>query len=276
MRSCICVSGWYHPEPVFSNLVDTKVDIFVISHNQLGEASKWFFDLVPESNWFLEPNLGYDWGCYQQFIAKTIWSSYDVVFFMHDDLNIVDVDFVAEVNELINCGAQIVGNGPNSHHKSWPETHLQCYAHSHWIPPSFDFKHDTVRGSFFAITTEAIQRIQNFEVFWDPMHLNLRFGNHSLIATCGKLQAHLGENCFAFLGDDYRTSNYIIEKERGSIGNKAQFSPMQRLVTGLYNRFGQSYVSYRMNSASVKSKAISIRVMRQLLHVINGARLVQL
>jgi hypothetical protein len=77
------------------------------------------------------------------------------------------------------------------------------------------FEHDTVRGSFVATSREVLARLGSFEVFWDRMRLNVRFGNWSLLSTCGKLTEMFGERTFGFLSEDYRASRYIAEHERG-------------------------------------------------------------
>jgi len=81
----------------------------------------------PADHIFLEPNLGYDWSGSQQFIARGWWwKSYDVIFFMHDDLFIRNLDFIPHSLELILSGAQVVGNGLNSPQVAWPRT--ICFA----------------------------------------------------------------------------------------------------------------------------------------------------
>ncbi len=263
-RLCFCIAGWHYSESVYAACCESGIDLFVISHQPSHLIPDPLIRSIPADHIFQEPNLGYDWGCYQQFIARGLWKSYDVIFFMHDDLFIRNLDFIPHSLELILSGAQVVGNGQNSPQVAWPRTHLQCYAHSGWLPPSTAFEHQTVRGSFFAITTQALQKIRHFEIFWDPKQIYIRFGNHSLIATCGRLSALFGEGCIAFLGLDYRNSPYIREEEHG--GQKHSPPTLrQRLAVNLYKEFGRQYVSQRMQSKGVNTFTRSLgMVLEQL------------
>jgi len=265
-RLCFCIAGWHYDESVYSACCESGFDLFVISHR----IPEPFTQSIPADHIFQEPNLGYDWGCYQQFIAHGLWKSYDVIFFMHDDLFIRSLDFIPHSLELIQSGAQVVGNGLNSPQVAWPRTHLQCYAHSGWLPPSTAFEHQTVRGSFFAITAQALEKIGHFEIFWDPKRVYIRFGNHSLIATCGRLSALFGEGCFAFLSSEYRNSPYIQEEERGgpALNYSAEHSSptlKQRLAVNFYKDLGRQYVSQRMRSQGMNTFTRSLgMILKQL------------
>jgi hypothetical protein len=250
-RICFCITGWHYSESVYSACSETGHDIYVISHHPESSTPGSITHFVPREHLFFEPNLGYDWGGYQQFIARGMWRSYEAIFFLHDDIKIRSLDFIPHSLDLLRAGAQVVGNGLNSAGLNWPRTHLQCYAHSGWLPASIGFEHQTVRGSFFAMTSQALEKVQRFEVFWDPKHVYLRFGNHSLIATCGKLTALFGQDCFAFLSPAYRNSPYIEEQERAG---QARPSPTlkQRLAVTIYKALGRVYVSRRMQLRSRK------------------------
>jgi hypothetical protein len=243
--ACFCIAGWHYPEEVYARLRESGQDLYAVCHRLPPEALSLLRRYLPESRIFREPNLGYDWGCYQQFLRRGIWEEYGAVFFMHDDLSIHSLDFVAHTLELLRSGAQAVGNGRNHPKTDWPKTHTQCYAHSCWLPASLNFQHTTVRGSFFAASAQALEAVKNFEIFWDPRRISIRFGNHSLIATGGKLQHLFGEECFAFLSQGYRSSPYLIEHERGGQQRPAP-TIKQRLAVSIYNKAGRAYVAGRM------------------------------
>jgi hypothetical protein len=269
-RFCFCLTGWHFREDIYARLSEvTKKDIFVVSHRPPHMIPNFVFTYIKNRHIFYEANLGYDWGCYQQFIAKHIWKSYDVTFFLHDDLLVHNVDFIPHTLDLLNGGASVVGNGRNSRHLSWPETHTACYAHSQWVPPSLKFQHDTVRGSFLATTAQAIDQMQNFEVFWDPNHFCIRFGNHSLIATSGKFQYLFGERCFAFLGSDYLDSPYIIEEERGGQERQNHLTPKQHIIIWFYTQVGRAYVLQRIPQPRRVPARLTER-MRRVLSWVNG------
>jgi hypothetical protein len=243
---CFCLAGWHYNHSFYTQISEIPdSDVFVISHKNRSQIPEKIKRIIQSDHIFSEMNFGYDWGCYQQFIQKKIWKKYDYIFFLHDDMLIKNSNFVPHVIDLINDGAAVVGNGINSNKRNWPQTHLFCYAHSIWLPPSLSFKHDTVRGSFIGMATQALKILENFEVCWDKNHSSIRFGNHSLIATSGKIQHLFGGNAFSFLGKEYLTSPYILELERGGLGRKTT-KLSQKLYIILYNRIGKLYVRFRM------------------------------
>ena len=269
-RICICIAGWHFEKEFYSQLKKSEVDIFIISHRLRTETPPFIFDCFSEGNCFYEPNLGYDWGCYEQFRRKGLWQRYETVFFMHDDLQILSLDFIPHTQELLSKSAKIVGNGINSAHQAWARTHLECYAHSDWIPPTLIFEHGTVRGSFFATSADVLRRIRKFEIFWDPKHINLRFGNYSLISNCGKFQLMFGDQCFAYLSSRYRESKYLIEEERGGYGSRFHNSIIQRLITKLYNSLGRRYVRFRIISPNKSHLPLKVKLIERWLWTING------
>jgi hypothetical protein len=269
-RICFCVTGWHFFQSVYETLSATGNDIYIVSHRSQSETPSFLANYVPEERIWYEVNLGYDWGSYQQFLSRNLWQNYDVCFFLHDDLIIKDLAFIQKCKNLFEKGAKVVGNGIPGNHRSWPRTHLACYAHSIWLPPSLEFEHDVVRGSFFATTTEALERIRNFEVFWDPHHFNMRFGNHSLIASCGKFQAEFGKDCFSYLGTDYRESPYIVEQERGGLSWSKQFSLSQFIITTLYNHMGRITVMYRLSRNKSRIVLFLTSLLEEFLFNIHG------
>ncbi len=164
----------------------------------------------------IRPNLGYDWGCYQQFMNSDLWRNYETIFFIHDDVEIHDLGFIEETRKLLQHHA-VIGNGVSKGAVSYASVnkHPYAYAHSVWKPETFNFQHYTVRGSYLATTRDVLEKIGSFEVFWDPFKLNIGFGNWSTKATCAKLEALFGEECFGFLSETFGKSKYITEYYRG-------------------------------------------------------------
>ncbi len=217
-KTVVCVTGWHFEKAFYSQVCQIKdADVFIVSHKKKPSVPQFIFEFLPENHVIFKENVGYDWGCYQQFLETGIWKNYEFVFFIHDDVKILDLGFVNRCIDLLSKGFAVVGNGRNNTKRDWPLTHAERYAHSRWVPPSMTFLHDTVRGSFFSTTKTSLLKIISFEVFWDKFHLNLRFGNYSLTATCGKIHDIFGENAFAFLSDTYLESAFLMEEERGSI-----------------------------------------------------------
>jgi hypothetical protein len=268
-KICFCLTGWHFHEVVYRRLCDIgSVDIFVIVHRDREQVPPFVFEQIPESHLIFRENIGYDWGSYQQFLTTKLWLEYEVVFFMHDDLMIKNLDFLPHAIDLLDRGKKVVGNGRNSQHLNWPQTHLFCYGHSSWLPPNQQFQHDTVRGSFFAIKSVTLDKIKKFEIFWDPHHLNIRYGNHSLIATCGRIQSFFGDNSFGFLSENYLDSPYIVEIERG--GKLVRPSThIQRAGIHLYNKLSSFYVTKRMDQSKQESGQL-VRLAGLIIRKISG------
>jgi hypothetical protein len=219
MKACICLVGWYFQQELLEALQSISgVHLYVISHQPPEAVPNNILNTFTENQLFFERNTGYDWGAYQQFIMKGIWENFETVFFMHDDITLMDASVFSICHDTIQShnGTIVIGNGRNSTKRDWPITHIQSYAHSLWKPPAWSFEHDTVRGSFFALSSSVLEQIKQFEIFWDRKNfIGVGAGNHSLRATCGKIQHILGGEPFHFLSETYRQSSYLIELKRG-------------------------------------------------------------
>ena len=242
-RVCICIAGWHFPEEMFRSLALVRdADLFLVSHQPRSKIPEYVFSTISADHIFVEPNIGYDWGCYQQFLDRGLWRSYDYICFLHDDIKIKRGGFIEAAQNLLDRGHSVIGNGPAFPPRPWPKTHLESYAHSVWKPPTADFRHDIVRGSFLATTRGALERIERFEVYWDRWHLTPYFGNWSLRATCGKWQALLGDRCFGFLSDTWCESDFIREQVRGQQTSRdipAVGSRGTRMVTDWIHRLAR-------------------------------------
>lgn len=231
-KLAFCITGWHYSDRENYRKLTAIEDatLFIISHKKSEQIPAWIYDFVKPENVLVQPNFGYDWGCYQQFLRWEKWQDFDYIFFMHDDVKIKDIGFVEACLERLNKYA-VIGNGRVKPPRNWPQEMPQCYAHSRWKPAIGDFTHDVVRGSFFATTRQALEAIGDFEIFWDPWHLTVGFGNWSLRATCGKWQSILSDrDCFGFLSETYCESQWISEFYRGGIEeNQAPVSNTQSL-----------------------------------------------
>lgn len=212
----ICITGWHFPQDFYRKISQlSQADIFVIAHKPQEEAPAYLFHYLDQNNLYFEPNLGYDWGCYQQFLDKNFWRTYEYLFFIHDDVLIKNLGFIEQAITLLNSGASVVGNGRPGPKQPWPRLSAESYAYASWKPAG-NFQHDVVRGSFFATTRKALEQLGHFEVFWDRFHLSSGFGNLSLKASCGKWEHYCGATCFQFLSEEYCTSEFLDEHVRGS------------------------------------------------------------
>jgi len=267
------VAGWHFCEALFAQLAEVpRLTVFVVSHRPARQMPAWLTRYIPTDRIFIEPNVGYDWGCYQQFLEKGAWRAFAAVFFMHDDVAIRDRGFVGASLDLLAQGHRVVGNGRNSSHRAWPRTHTERYAHSRWLPPSLDFEHDTVRGSFFVAARETLEAVGRLEIFWDRFHLNIRFGNWSMTPTCGRIQEMFGERAFAFLSEKYRASAYVDEYERGEAGSgsDAPISPWRRRLLGSFQELCRNYVRRRMGFGHTWRDALAQRMVAPIVRLFSG------
>jgi len=261
-----CITGWHYPNTLYIDIKNIpNVDIFIISHKSRSEVPAAIFESFPKESILFKPNYGYDWGCFQQFLETNIWKSYEYIFFMHDDIQILNANFVEPCIQLLNGGYSIVGNGRPFDKRDWPRTHLKYYAHSIWKPLSTSFEHDIVRGSFFVTKRESLEKMGSFEVFWDKFRLAIGFGNYSLIASCGKFSDLFGQNAYAYLSNDYKSSNYIIELERGDQpgGARNQVGKIHRylLNTLFMSWFGKLCKTYTVSK--MKQKIPTLEKLQQ-------------
>lgn len=249
-KIAVCITGWHFGREFYSQIHQLQdADVFIVSHKKKSSVPAFVFEFFPENHILFRKNVGYDWGCYQQFLETDIWKRYEYIFFMHDDVKILDLAFKNESVRLLGNGYAFVGNGRNSDKRDWPQTHLAHYAHSSWMPSSLSFQHDTMRGSFFSTTRDALKKLGKFEVFWDKFNLNMSFGNWSLISSCGKIQALFGAKAYVFLSNDYRTSSFMIEHERGGDASINKQGVKHKIFLKLWPAFyyyAEKYVRQRI------------------------------
>jgi len=267
-KACACIVGWHFKPDVYQKLAAlSNLKLFVLSHKCEEETPDWLKKLIGIENILFRPNIGYDWGAYQQFIESGIYRGFSSLFFLHDDLEIKDVRFIEVCEELLVQGYKIIGNGVNSDRRNWFKGMSPAvYAHSNWLPDDALFSHKTVRGSFWATTREVIDLIAPLEIFWDRFHITDGFGNYSLIATCGKAEWLLGGNCITFLGDTYLESRFLTEAVRGGLPNALPSSKTMsglalKYFLGAYRRLCVLYVFHRMGKNKIKSAILKPFVM---------------
>jgi hypothetical protein len=191
---------------------------------------------------------------------------------MHDDLTIKDIGFVEACVALMRGGYKVIGNGRNSRKLDFLVTHLHAYAHSSWMPPSVSFRHDTVRGSFFGTSREVLEKVRSFEVFWDRFHLHIRFGNWSLLSTCGKLQWLFGEKTFGFLSEDYRRSPFIVEEERGGPNSRTRrkVKKLEREIVKRFDATCRRYMEARLKPRRTSREEVRMALMRRVMGLLAG------
>jgi hypothetical protein len=271
--TAFCITGWHFPLEFYQALAEiSEVDIYVISHKKRSDVPEFLTSLIAEDQILYYSNIGYDWGCYQQFISSGIWQQYQTLFFMHDDIKIHDFGFVEEAKRLLKTHA-VIGNGWSMGGVSFSDVrgHPYAYAHSGWKPDSFDFQHRTVRGSFFATSTEVIRNLGAFEVYWDPFKIFIGFGNWSTKATCGKLEGRFGPDCFGYLSDTFGQSKYITEFVRGEDGGDV-FQPegMKLKVYQFIKRLSRVYLEVYLRERYLGFRSVWLLIMKPVLFFFSG------
>lgn len=267
-RLALCVTGWHFGEDFYRNaLALPMTDLYVVCHAPPESVPAWLRAALPAGRLLFRPNLGYDWGCYQQFLETGIWRGYAVVAFAHDDVTIKSGDLLDRCADALRGGAGVVGNGRVVQSDRWPALYPHCYAHARWIPPQ-DFAHDNVRGSFFATTPAALEALGNFEVFWDPQCMGVGYGNYSLRASCARWEARLGPNCFAFLSEEYLSSPWLDEQVRGGEGTtQARAGLRQRTARRVLAAYTRAYWR-REQSLGARAR---MKGLRPLVRYLSGA-----
>jgi hypothetical protein len=268
----ICVVGWHYPEHFYAQLSQfSDAEIFVLSHRSSAAVPASVYRHIQPSRFSFELNLGYDWGCYQQFLQKGEWVKFDYIFFVHDDVIIKSPRFVNRCIELLDAGYSVIGNGRVAPPDQWPKIMPHVYAHASFKPPR-NFKHDVVRGSFFATTRRALEKLAAFEVFWDPLHLTSGFGNWSTRATCAKWQHLCGENCFHFLSEEYCESEYLHEFVRGEADGHPTTGdhPIKTLTIWLITRISALYMAIYWQEKAHYWQQFALWILSPLIRLVSG------
>jgi hypothetical protein len=272
-KRAFCIIGWHFQEEFFQKVLSIpEVDIYLVSHKSQNLIPPFIIETLGESRILSRANIGYDWGCFQQFLNSKLWKQYEILYFMHDDIEILDIGFPQACEELLQKHA-VVGNGGGTGPASNTQVkkHPYAYAHSSWKPDSLDFQHKTVRGSFFATTREVLERIGKFEVYWDPFVLNIEFGNWSTKASCGKLQSAFGEECFGYLSRTFGSSAYIRELYRGDDQGIASLSSRWReKLYGFLKQVSVFYMEILFKERDIPFRPLGLFTIKLLLGVFSG------
>jgi len=266
--SAFCITGWHFPEDMYKSLADLSgVDVYIISHKKKSEIPQFLFDLFENQKIMIRPNIGYDWGCFQQFLQSNVWKQYETIFFMHDDITIKDYGFIEAAKSQLDKFA-VVGNGKGQGTVGHTGImlHPYAYAHSSWKPDKYTFNHSTVRGSFFATKREVLERIQSFEVYWDPFKVSIDFGNWSTKASCGKIEALFGANSFGYLSNTFGESVYISEYYRGNTSAQIEESvPHENPLYLLIKRTAIFYIELLYNQRQMPFRSLWLLILKGLL-----------
>ncbi|MFL7814393.1 MAG: hypothetical protein AB8I40_12030, partial [Anaerolineales bacterium] len=85
-KRAFCIIGWHFQEEFFREVLSIPdADFYVLSHKARKAIPPYIIQELGEPQVLIRPNIGYDWGCYQQFLESGLWKGYEYLYFMHDD-----------------------------------------------------------------------------------------------------------------------------------------------------------------------------------------------
>ena len=268
-----CITGWHFPEEFYQKIAAlSNVDVYIVSHKPKNNIPGFIFDLFSSEQILIRSNIGYDWGCYQQFITSGLWRNYETVCFMHDDIEILDFGFVNQVRSMLKSH-HVIGNGRGEGSVSYTglRDHPYAYSHSSWKSESFDFQHSTVRGSFFAARRDTLEKMESLEVYWDPFKLFIGFGNWSTKATCGKMEDIFGPNCFGYLSNTFGKSEFITEFVRGQEnGSLSQPKGIKGYIYTFIKRISRVYLEIYYGEKDVPLRSGWVIILKSLVFLFSN------
>lgn len=224
----IVLTGFYFNKiDLYKNFVnETKLynsinfNLYILSHKLKEEISDSIYNYLIENNWHIiyQPNIGWDWGCYVQFMQwhnEQNLPASDYLLFLHDDISILKNGFIQEFLNKAKSGFDLIGN-------SYPFTIInsfkQDYADEAFILQNNGFEFETgkieiVRGSAFFITYDLAVKTLNKLPYQKCGSIHL--ANRSL-RMFGSVATHLvGNNKIGYLSEKHFKSDYISEEMRG-------------------------------------------------------------
>lgn len=240
MKVQFIISGWHFDAfPEFSTQLNqlknenSDIKVFWSCHREPSKFIKSNFDYK------VFPNLGLEDGAYQQALDHlNIDDPETTIFFMHDDLVILDWYFIPVCVELLDMGrAKFIGNGVNYPLEMSPmdivrdgktyRDFAKEETKDSFFPDEIVYRNwlvRTIRESFICTKYEYIEEIGGFEVIWEEPVPDAEGKYH--IGAIGNLQQSMlgfkicrrfGASEIFYLSNEYQKSKYIYECARGKI-----------------------------------------------------------
>lgn len=228
MLISIILTGYYfRNQEVYKRIIkETKLydsinfNLYILSHKTKDEISDDISNFLIENNWEIiyQPNLGWDWGCYVQFMQwhnKQNLPAPDFMLFLHDDISIIKNGFIKEFLNKVKSGFELIGN-------SLPFTTInsfeQEYSDEAFILENNGIEFETekieiVRGSGFFITHNLAIKALSKLPYQKCGSINL--ANRSLRMFGAVVTYLVGNNKIGYLSVEHFKSDYISEEMRG-------------------------------------------------------------
>jgi predicted SAM-dependent methyltransferase len=241
----IIIAGWHYLHNGFyESITDLavshkNVSIFIASHKgqiQIDTSLLNSIKRIPRCTINFFDNVGYDWGAYAQALDALTdkVQNYDYICFMHDDIEIIDNNFLTVFADFIeNQKLKVAGNCRNAIHYPFPDKYpyiLEWARLSPWQMTIKAKRWSTVRGSFFMVKPIIFKKIKKLP-FRDGDHRG--FGNWGVILFGGMVTDHFGIDSLKTISIDELQSPYIIEYNRGE---KDYFLKIKNTLTSYIHR----------------------------------------
>lgn len=226
----LIIAGWHFAEDFYNNLfqisqIYPSLKIFISSHKEKDWINSKINIVKQIKNCEIKffKNIGFDWGMYSQatnHLSKEL-SSFKYICFMHDDVKILNNDFLHIFAEYIEKNnLMVLGNCKNlqkTYPRKFKETHLHVIEWGRLSRWKLSIKSDcwnTVRGSCFFVRSGVFQKVKEIPY---KTGRTLEFGNWSLILFGGLVADNFGKSSIGYYSTKYLESDLILEYERGYI-----------------------------------------------------------
>lgn len=240
------VTGWhYNQDSLINGLIELledhrdQINVFFACHNDPPQKIKDNFE------WKQFPNLGLEWGAYEQVLEYKPPEPDTIYFFIQDDLIIKNWDFINVCIDKLNSGKTFIGNCTNYPTQLNPLSDSKLGGtfvdivkpkNKHLFDRSLNIK--TIRGSFICTMGKYINDVDGFESMLHLADNKLTpvkredgkyeipglggiggVGNTQLTLFAYKINRVYGHDKIDYLSPRYLDSDYIYECARGGIDN---------------------------------------------------------
>lgn len=220
------IAGWHFLKNGLYETIEKlshrgDIDVFIASHKAEQNVDDELLALIqniPHCQIQFFENIGFDWGAYSQAIdiMQEKIHAYEYLFFMHDDIEIID-DHVIEVFSqfMEEHNLMVAGNCRNPQNHPFPKTHPQVIEWARLSAWKIEFtleRWSTVRGSFFVAKPAVFKKISKLP-FKDGH--DSASGNWSVVIFGGLITEHFGSASLRTISGQSLSSPYVIEYNRG-------------------------------------------------------------
>jgi hypothetical protein len=116
-----------------------------------------------------------------------------------------------------------------------------------------------------------LEELGSFEVYWDPFKIFIGFGNWSTKASCGKMEAAFGPDCFGYLSETFGSSDYITEFVRGEEGGDLnQPEGVKQKMYRVIKRASRVLLEISFRERGVNTRSGWLLVLKPLLKLFSG------